>query len=87
MAIKVTAMFPQNSSQFRPFFLIIGLVVILGALGGCLNTTSSCHLEDLGGFGVMIEVGLRNEREIGSLRKRERWTDYEEREWRDLMHY
>ena len=41
-------------------------------LGGCLTATSSCHLEDLGGFGVGIEVGLRKEREIGSLRERER---------------
>jgi len=41
------------------------------ALGGCLTATSSCHLEDLGGFGVGIEVGLRKEREIGSLRERE----------------
>ena len=32
---------------------------------------SSCHLEDLGGFGVEIEVGLREEREIESLRERE----------------
>jgi len=40
-------------------------------LGGCLTVMSSCHLEDLGGFGVRIKVDLRKEREIGSLRERE----------------
>jgi len=36
-------------------------------LGGSLSAMSSYHLEDLGGFGVGIEVGLRKRREIGSV--------------------
>jgi len=36
---------------------------------------SSYHLEDLEGFRVGIELGLRKERKIGSFKEREREMD------------
>jgi len=45
-----------------------------------LTAMSSCHLEDLGGFGVGIEVRLRKDREIRFLVEREGWMDGLQRE-------